>query len=314
MEPDPPEINSSINSAGLECKPTVLGAFVEWPDGFKYWRTMMQRWYGPDGKVQFLKAFLGPFTGESAQYRVNLEYGELTYQNNQVYLKDVLNNKLMMRVTLNDKQLPVASYFHNVRNADEQEKETDTCYYFYTNQRLDSMISIYYFHTRSTPNPTSPSWFIKYRFNYDSYGNLILIESGDRYGGSRIIFDYDYSKPIVDLLPYHLFNASNQILVYMDLLHIPIHHQLTQVISGSFTPGIPYPHETYPVFRWGYDNYVIDNGLVYSYTNDHLFPKKTYYTGWDCGSSAITSNAKILSVEEFQSRFPESKQKGKNLW
>ncbi len=291
------------------CRATVLGLYVEWHNGIRDWQTLMQRWYGPDGKLAYLKAYLGPFPDVSHnEYELDLEYGQLIYHNKkQVSLRDVLYNKTVMRVTLDDLQNPIATY----SDLDSEHPEVhggmiDTSYYYYTNKRLDSLVSI--FHV----TPGGNNAFRKYRFHYDSYGNLNQVDSDEEF---RMHLEYDYDLPVTDMIPSHFLTSQLRLLEYMDLFRFPIHHQLKNVVIGFYFPGPQYPYQIYPIRSWQYQEYnILNNGLVYSYRDAQSnINRKTYYTGWDCGSSDITSNAKILSIKEFQSRFPESKQKGKNL-
>jgi hypothetical protein len=63
----------------------------------------MQKWYGGNGKVSFLKANFFTDMNDLGHLEHSLPWGELQYyNNNQVYLKN--GNDIMMRVTLDAQQ------------------------------------------------------------------------------------------------------------------------------------------------------------------------------------------------------------------
>ena len=109
----------------------------------------------------------------------------------------------------------------------------------------------------------------------------------------------------------HFLDFPMKLLEYMDLLHLPVHHKITQVVYGTYMPGSHYPDETFPIQIWKYDNYQLDeNGLVWSYMEINSAFKNTYYTGWECDaviSAASKNRTAIEGVEEFKRRFPLKK-------
>lgn len=305
-EPKIDEVIAAFPDPGHDCDATVFAVLTERPDGVKTWHNLMQRWYGSDDKVQYLKAMLSNDFNTYSDFHVRVEWGEVTYHNNnQVYLRDVLRNKQVMRVTTDVEGRPLASYFHN-EPGPGQVGFVDTSYYHWTGDRLDEILS--FWHT--IPSPT-PHQFAKYKFIYDGFGNLIRIEDLGP-SRTRMHFKYDYEKEVTDMIGAHYLNYPTKLLEYMDLLHIPVHHQLTKVVYGTYMPGSHYPDETFPIEEWQYDHSQLDeNRLVWSYMDlDGAF-KKTYYTGWECDNviSAPPNNNRTIveSVEEFKRRFPLKK-------
>ena len=233
-----------------------------------FWINEMQKWYGDDGRVAFLKA--NPSEGHS------LPWGVVTYHNNnQVYLKDATRLDTVLRVTLDANQKPAASYY---RINYLYTPFIDTSYYYFTGNRLDSILSIF----QPFLDKTAPT-FRKLLFSYDMYGNLVRIyETYD--GGSsglndRWEFFYDYTKPVTGMLPSFSIDRPYRLMQYLDLLNFPMHHQL-KTLSRTLL-GLTY--------RIDYSNYqLLDNGLVYSYKHQFVpvpgsaSSPVTFYTGWDC--------------------------------
>lgn len=286
------------------CKAEVLGVAVDMPDGTRHWRTLMQKWFGPDGKLAYLKANLGTDFKTYTNFLVMIEWGEVTYHANQVMLRDVLRDQLVMRVTVDGAGKPLASYFRYAM-APGQPAFIDTSYYYYIGDRLDEIISL------SKIPPATATTFRKFKFLYDMHGNLVRAQTGDTAGSFRMNFKYDYSKPVSDMMPPHFVNFPHALLEYMDLWHFPIHHQVTEVVLGEYVPGSPHPDQTAPIETWQYTNYKLEsNGLVYSYMDISDPAKKTFYTGWKCGPMVTgSSNGRerndVNSLIDFQRKFPQ---------
>ncbi|MGB8195002.1 MAG: hypothetical protein WCF67_23905 [Chitinophagaceae bacterium] len=282
------------------CKPAVFGVFMEQSAGATEWQTIMQKWYAPNGKLAYLKASLQQEIPGGGPLPI-LTWGEVTYHNNnQVYVKNVLTNDTVMRITLDAQQRPAASYFL-VDRADNSILK-DTSYYHFTGNRLDSIISL------SVPFYSLTSiLFRKYLFSYDVHGNLVQVELHTTFGVHLLQYTYDYSKPIAGMLSSVMIDRPYRLLEFMDLLQFPIHHQLVNVSKDQ--TGIFF---STPISR-NYTNYQLqENGLVHSYVNNDPFLKLTFYTGWDCGSSASMDainrqKNNITSLEDFQRLYPQHK-------
>jgi hypothetical protein len=295
-EPQQNEVAATTQTAN-NCKATVHAMLVQ-RYSTKTWHTLMQRWYGNDGKIAYLKAYLNWVPELYETFIVNLDWGQMTYEGDQVYLKDVLRNKMLMRVTVDDQGRPAASYFDF--NEPFQLPYKDTSYYYFTGSRLDSILSI-------TKHENFAASFSKTKFYYDAYSNLIRI--GDV--GSRMVLKYDYSKPAADgMITSYQFTLHHKLMEYMDLLHFPSQHRLVSAVLGQY-PSPGYPDDIYPIMDWNYHSYVINNNLVSSYTNGITYTRQ-YFTGWECNTTpanndAIRQNTSINSLEDFQRRFPITK-------
>jgi len=283
--------NASLQgTSALECRPAVFGVY-----GVPYenqWMTLAQKWYS-NGKVKYLKAkstrFTGTFTDLFLELMFDLEWGEVLYQGNQVYLKDVLNNRTLMRVTIDDHGRPVASYLYN------QQPGTitywnDTTYYYYNGDRLDDMISFFKTNEYGTASPVH-SWR-RYKFTYDSWGNVIGAGSADL---PTYNIDYDYTQPIQGITLNYQLTSSLSLLEHMELIKLPMHHAVTKIGYGS--PGSSTEYKDYEIVDGWVRSYVYVNPYPFSQT------KTTFYNGWDCGANVISGNA-ISNLKQFQHLFP----------
>ncbi|HKP33076.1 MAG TPA: hypothetical protein VJT83_10120 [Chitinophagaceae bacterium] len=298
--------------SNINCKASNFAVMVEFPNQFQQWHNLMQRWYGTDGKISHIKAMMSPHFNEFAEFTHKLEYGEVTYPApNQIRVRDVLRDRLVMRVTLDPSGKPEASYYYNIP-LPNQIGEIDTTYYHYVGGRLDHIFHIQQFLQGPDLANALPARFTRYNFIYDMYGNLIRMESGNSQGSFKMHITYDYSKPITDMMTAHYVLYDLRLLDYLDVLHMPVHHQPVQVWEGAYDPGSVYPYETYPIEIFDYANFsMLPNGLVWKYNDTEGYSKKTYYTGWDCDDAIITSAAKdkakpIETFEAFKKRYPSS--------
>jgi hypothetical protein len=297
-------IGSPAAAATVACKPTVFAVSIEFPNGHKIWKTIMQKWYGNDGKLAYLKAHLGT-DYDTYNSQISIDWGELRYHNNnQVYLWDVLRNRQAMRVTIDAQGKPLASYM-DYRETPNELGYIDTSYYHYTGSRLDSILSI----RKNAAN--FPSHLTKFIFAYDAYGNVTAVQSGNYPGAVRLRIMYDYSKPIAGIVPIHQLGMQYTLLDFMDLLHFPIHHQPVRAVFGAYQPGMGFPNDIADAFIWEYCNYVMqDNNLVYSYMNPvrSFYTRKTFYTGWECNSMVTCTGkqrADVNSLEAFRQLYAQ---------
>ena len=306
------EVAAVSSASDINCKATNFAVMVEFPNQVQQWHNLMQRWYGSDGRISYIKAMMSPHFNEFAEYTNKLEFGEVTYpSNNQVMVRDVMRDRLVMRVTLDGLGRPEASYYYNIP-LPNQIGEIDTTYFHYDGDRLDHIFNIRQYLQGPDLANALPARFTRYDFFYDMYGNLIRMQTGNGENSYRMNITYDYSKPITDMMTGHYSLYDLRLLDYLDLLHMPVHHQPVQVWEGAYQPGSSYPYETYPIQIFDYANFsLMPNGLVWKYNDVEGYSKKTYYTGWDCDDAIITSAAKdkakpIETFEAFKKRFPSS--------
>ena len=106
---------AALNVGASDCTPGVLGVHSVHRTGTDpNWITAMQRFYDPTGTLTNLKVYMPVgdiYHGIHLKW-IDMPWGNVTYHGNQVYLTDVLKNKLLMRVTLNDNGLPEATYYY----------------------------------------------------------------------------------------------------------------------------------------------------------------------------------------------------------
>ncbi len=280
-----------------ECKPAVLGVYSMYPSSPTNgeWGTLAQKWYA-DGKVKYLKArhggWTGTFTDPILDFIFELNWGEVSYQGNQVYLTDVANNRVMMRVTLDEHGRPVATYYDYEPSPGTYMH--DTTYYYYDGDRLNNMISLY---TRTAFGPRPVVGWRKYVFSYDDWGNVLKAEFP---GSERLNVQYDYSKPVEGILSNFHITSSLKLLEYLELIKLPMHHAVTRTNLEFAYLGV------FNEFgNTQYKDYVITDGLVRSYVCVDPFRVITFYNGWECGTnSAINLNYQseneIGNLRQFQ--------------
>ena len=284
----------SVN--GTECRPAVFGAYSSSANPANdRWITLAQKWYS-NGKVKYLKAksarfspvfFADPFL----ELMYDLDWGEVVYEGSQVYLKDVPNNRNLMRVTLDDQGRPAASYYY-YQQVGTLTYWYDTTYYYYNGERLDDMISLYHTNEYGTVFPIH-SWR-RYKFLYDSWGNVIGAGLRD---GANFKIDYDYTKPVQGITLNYQLTSSLSLLEHMELLKLPMHHAVIKIGYGDIHNSTEYK------------DYEIVDGLVrsYVYVPPYALPqdKTTFYNGWECGTNnSLGPGNGIANLQQFQKLFP----------
>lgn len=309
IEPAPNEI-ASLAPVNNNCY--IVSHNYYRPD-LQYWKTLMHRWHDGSGNLAYLKAYI---PGEAYyiekeedynDFEVNLDWGEIIRQGNEIMVKDILNDKLIMKVTLDNQQRPVASYLFN-DHAPFWWYRIDTSYYYYDGIRLDSMKSSGVRKARSIIYPYGSS----YKFLYDEHGNLRHMINSQGLDKLRINFIYNYSLPMNGIEPNYYVSTPLRLLEYMQLLKLPMHHLLNKVVMGYYVPGAGYPDDTVPKYVWEYKNHrFVPNQLVYSY-NEGFFTQGIFYTGWQCGiatpsTTNIQNKTGFRNLVEFQRSFPEPK-------
>lgn len=294
LEPmaEPGQNSATLTSTpmGGSCNPVVFGATVGYPGVPNKWVTLMQKWYGDNGKPAFLKAHFYTEYNDFATLEHSIEWGELSYyNNNQVYLKS--DGDTAMRVTIDAQQRPAASYYHH-NHFPHGSYLVDTSYYHYNGDKLQAIERL---HVNSYGGP---SQFTKYEFFYDGFGNLVRIDRWNpAFNTSSMFFSYDYAKPVHKMMSPHQVTIPYKLLEYMDLLKFPIHHQLTHVTGfGNL---------------WSFVNFTMTGHMVTSYeaTGGN---QRTFYTGWSCPGMPATEtlsrqNTNIKNLDDFRRLFPEQK-------
>jgi len=287
-EPEAIQPPSSMAVSSTACKPSVLA----FDNG--QWVTLLQKWYSDDGKVKNLKARSPRLTGIFAEIDLEMifdvDWAEVSYQGNQVDLTDVQNkNNLHMRVTLDDRGRPVATYYYNHPHPEASPQFwNDTTYYYYNGDRLDYIISLYTTNGYGSP---AASFYRRYDFSYDSHGDLIQAR---RTGPVDINFHYDYTKPVQGIIFDYQITSSLTLLEYLDLIKMPMHYAVSRVEVG-------------PGNSTQFNDYVITDGLVRSYVSSGWFLPTTIYNGWDCGTNiSSASGTEIVNRQQFQQLFPVS--------
>lgn len=278
-----------------DCKPSVLGLHSE-PGSGNGWSNFAQKWY-TSNKLTYLRAYIGAsptFAGPvGMEPSLTLDWGQVFYDGNQAYLKDVAENKLVLRVTIDNQGRAEASYYYNETNGTYQ---YDTTYYYSTGTRLDSTVSVY----KTLLSGTTPvDGWQKYKFNYDEYGNIIKVEGFPLQ--LNLSFEYDLSKPISGIISHYHLTTPIKLVEYMELIRLPMHHALVKFeVSNRGTV----------LLRQEYQDYQIDNAaLVHSYVMKSGSNKYTFYNGWECGTVNNAANISgpqtgISSRDEFIQRYP----------
>ena len=297
---------AALTSNGGNCTPDVFGVYskityTNIPD--PRWVTLIQKFYNPEGTLTNIKAFIAANHGHYDLAFLDLPWGVVTYHGNQVYVTDGLKNKLVMRVTLNGSGLPEASYYYNDPPAPHLSGVIDTSYYYYTGSRLNQIFS-----SVTTTNPGS-SHATLWNLQYDAYGNVQVLGSNVP-GSWRLSFTYDYNKPITGIMKNYHATRPLQLLEYMGLLNLPMLHQPTEIVSGTYSPGSGWPHDILPAIRNSFNDVVYTKGgQVYSYVDGAVAMSyhNTYYTGWNCllsPSPGLRMSNVIGELQDFQKQFP----------
>ena len=270
---------TSVNTVTNNCKPVGLGMAYRQANGTTSWNNLLLKWYDDNaGNLKNVKMQLFWYAGQTwPEFAV--DYGELSYIDDEIKLKDVFYNQEVFSVKLDGVGRPLISrYDHHGRGGTFQ---WDTTYYFYSSQgRIDSLVSY-----RKAPIQTQSERLTQY-FNYDPAGNLVLIRDsfGDTYE-----FRYDYTQLNHGMLNLHMLSAPTKILEYLDLFKFEHHHQVSSVLLRASSG--------YPVNGWYYTDLVRDSDRkVTSYTDGQGY--YTWYTAWDCGGSTMIQS-KNPSREEF---------------
>ncbi len=278
------EVGSSVALTTPEnsCKPIGFGLAVKETPGNTKWENLMLKWFDSQGRTDHLKAIIywfyqSPGTNAKA---FALDYGQVTYENDEVHVRDVLYNDEVFKVKLDAQKRPIISWFdHHGRGFSTF--RYDTSYYFYnSNNQLESMIM-------HRADVSGALGIFNVQFHYDPVGNLVLADVPD----GTYEYRYDYTRTNTGMVSTYLISVPIKLLEYLDLLKLNHHHQLQNVLWRA--------HGGYPVLAWGYWNIETNPfGKVTRYDGTDNSPIATYYTAWDCNS-----NNMIQSKNPTQSEF-----------
>ena len=94
---------AGVANGGSMSKHVVMAVFTG-SSGFETWKTVMQKWFDNNGRLAYLKAGLHFDEAGFSNLPLHLEWGEVTYHADQVYVKNVPRNDTIMRVTLGAQQ------------------------------------------------------------------------------------------------------------------------------------------------------------------------------------------------------------------
>jgi hypothetical protein len=263
------------------------------------WTTIAQKWYSGE-KIQYIKThFTGrPPTASSyrAEPKLNIDWGEVTYEGNQVRVWDKIQNRLVFRATLDGSGKPVASYLYNQIGT---EMFTDTSYYYYSGGRLQSVIQL--FENWSSGLSTSRGWE-QYTFTYGADGNL----SNYWVRNEQVLAEFTYGSTVSGSLQDYVLTTSFRMLEYLDLTKLPTNATLTK-FKMTRVDGIHPPFKFYN--KWFF-NYAITDGLVRSYQFPYLWGGgQNFYIGWECGGTSSTRAANkqsntVRSLDQFKELYP----------
>ena len=271
--------SQSLSTPRANCKPVGLAVALYNPDlRVMVWKNLLLKWYDSQGKLKNIKIDLGWDEGTGLFDALVVQYGEITYEANEVHLRDVYYNQEILVTQLDNHGRPIISWYNSYGRTDDY--QYDTSYYSYSSlNRIQSIVQ----HRRM---PGSDQTSIQtWNFNYDPDGNLVTILPQGSYGGYE--FKYDYAKLYDPIVTTAIFSAPVKALEYMDLLSFQHHHHLNAMFHWAPSGAIER--------TWGYWNPRTNaNGNVEYYG----FFSPAIYTAWSCeGTNMLQS--KNPSKEEF---------------
>ncbi|KAA2244454.1 hypothetical protein F0L74_00275 [Chitinophaga agrisoli] len=219
--------------------------------------------YGPDGRVNYLDGYEGPFWGGP------FFTGTVHYQRKRVYMLDVNSRDTIMTADLNDCGQPVRA------RATYNTPWTDSSAWLYV-FLYDQKGRLSQLQRDNQSNPFNP---IIYTYEYDRYDNIIRI-ADITFHAEEIRYIYDYSRPIKGGY-YDSGSGSgmgDHIWEILGDLHTQPHHIMTKIISTGVGNG-----------AWAYENQVVnaDGYLVYYEANiyDYIGGGIKVTLLWNCGKS-----------------------------
>ena len=302
----PDSLQQTSNLGATTCKPTVFGTYRT-ANGA--WTTIMQKWYA-NNRVQNLKVH---FSGRSenvglfyAEPILNIDWGNVTYEGDQVKVWDVGKNLLVFRATLDASGKPVASYLYNYMGAANEWMFIDTSYYYYSGDRLTSIFQI--FQKRYLGASVFDGWE-QYRFIYGASGQFYNYQERVAIGTAE--FRYG-STPINGMVFDYVLTTSFRMLEYLDLIRLPINYAVYGMNLWRTNPrnGVQFMFYTQSFY-----NVTITDGLVQFYLIPYDYPGYLgYYTGWECATSSSTATTQsrkevIMDLDQFKKSYPDNQKK-----
>ena len=275
------------------CKPATYAIYQ---NGNGMWNTVAQKWYS-SGKIKNIKLhFTGTPMGLGLNHdepMLNIDWGEVKYEGNQVRVWDVGRNRLIFRVTLDDWGKPVASYLYTDAYVPDQ-IYVDTSYYYYTGDRLNSFIQI--FATDSHGWFYSQGWE-QFTFTYSGAGDITSFYRRNEEVMTRFMYN---STPVTGIITDYALTTSFRFLEFLELIKLPMSNTVSSIDMTRLHPG--YPPYTFNEKR--FFNYEVKDGLVRSYIVPQGSGYQTFYIGWDCSGAAsiVNQNEKnaIGNLQQFK--------------
>ena len=294
----------ALSTTASACKPAIFGTYETYTGA---WTTIAQKWYNGN-KIQFIKVH---FTGRPENISqlnhtepvLNIDWGQVTYEGDQVRVWDVAQNRMVFRATLDEFGRPVATYLYNkMGTLGSESMYIDTSYYYYTSDRLNYIIQL--FERRFNGSSVSKGWE-QYNFNYNSSGNVTSYFSRN----DKVSTDFTYGATNNGALLDYILTTPYKMLEYLELTKFPTNATLTR-IQMTRLDGI---HLPFTFFDKSFFNYAITNGLVQSYLNPYGGGQLNYYIGWDCGGNSAISSANkqgsvVSSLQQFKDLYPTTAQ------
>jgi hypothetical protein len=110
----------------------------------------MLKWYDGNGRLQFIKAMNDGLYSNFPNAALMVDYAELTYDNDMVYLRDVFYNKTILKVRLDVMHRPLISWFDGFYHGFPMQDTTRM--YYASSGKLDSIIRKYQFGSTTLPH------------------------------------------------------------------------------------------------------------------------------------------------------------------
>ena len=288
------KVSQSLSINTTSCKAEIYGTY-QTSNGV--WTTIMQKWYS-NNHIQYFKTH---FSGNLEEPLLNIGWGEVTYEGDQVRVRDVEKGKLVFRATLDQFGKPVASYLYNYMGTANEEMFIDTSYYYYAGDRLNYIIQL--FDKRLNGESTSRGWE-QYTLTYNGLGDLAYHFAKNR----NVTADFIYGgTPVTGNVPDYFLTTSYRMLEFLEVIRVPMNHQVSQFSLTNYNPRTGVPNTFYIK---NFYNYSITNGLVQPYLFPNGVGQLDYYIGWNCGGSltANVANRKgsVTSLDQFKELYTEN--------
>jgi hypothetical protein len=271
-------------STSSNCKPVGLGMLVRIPNQPPTWYNLMLKWYDGNGKLKYLKSVFDELYSNFPNIAIVVDYAEVIYDNDFVYLNDAFFNKTILKVKLDAQGRPVASWFDGLYHGHPRK---DTTYLYYSSSgRLDSFYTAFKIGTL----PQDPLIITHTRCEYDNNGNILHLV--DNTGEGRMNFYYDYNHNNPGLVPHYVATISLKLLEHMELFEFPHNNLLVKAASGVYLPGQGYPDDTYPVYIWNWVSPQNNStGQIFYYEDGIGYPDRgIFYSAWECGGTTLVQS------------------------